>query len=66
MPGLAKEIVDNNADGAINFKGFAVGNPYTNAFTNKVAQYQAYYSHGTIPAPLYNKWMNKVRGARET
>lgn len=59
MPGLAKEIVDNNADGAINFKGFAVGNPYTNAFTNKVAQYQAYYSHGTIPAPLYNKWMNK-------
>ena len=59
MPSLALEIVQNNADNAINFKGFAVGNPYTNAFTNKVAQYQAYYSHGTIPAPLFNRWMGQ-------
>jgi len=41
MPQLAKEIVDNNADGAINFKGFLVGNPFTNMFTNNNAQYVA-------------------------
>ena len=59
MPTLAKEIVDNNADGAINFKGFAVGNPYTNAQTNKIAQYTASYQHGALPAPLFNKWLDK-------
>ncbi|GMI40694.1 hypothetical protein TeGR_g1485 [Tetraparma gracilis] len=59
MPTLAKEIVDNNADGAINFKGFAVGNPYTNAFTNKIAQYTAQYQHGALPAPLFNRWLDK-------
>jgi len=51
-----RSAVDNNADGAINFKGFAVGNPYTNAFTNNVAQYRAYYYNGLVPAPTYKKW----------
>lgn len=59
MPELAKEIVTSNVDGAINFKGFAVGNPYTDAFTNRIAQYQAYYSHGTLPGPLYDRWASK-------
>jgi carboxypeptidase C (cathepsin A) len=56
MPQLAKEIVDHNDDGAINFKGLAVGNPYTNAFQNTVAQYTAYYHRGVVPAPIFNEW----------
>lgn len=36
MPTLAKRIVDENALGVnphVNFKGFAVGNPYTNPYS---------------------------------
>lgn len=56
LPTLAKEIVDNNGDSAINFKGFAVGNPYTNGFTNNVAQFRALYSHGVVPPPIFKEW----------
>ena len=36
MPTLAKFIVESNAAGGnddLNFKGFAVGNPYTNPYS---------------------------------
>jgi carboxypeptidase C (cathepsin A) len=36
MPTLAKEIVDQNSAGSrpkLNFKGFAVGNPYTDVYS---------------------------------
>jgi carboxypeptidase C (cathepsin A) len=65
LPELAKEIVDNNADGSLNFKGFAVGNPYTDAYSNTVAQFEAYYSHGLLPQPLYTKWATLCSESRE-
>ena len=39
MPTLAKQIVDQNTAGTqprLNFKGFAVGNPYTNTYSGLV------------------------------
>ena len=40
MPTLAKQIVDSNAQGTnfvLNFKGFAVGNPYTDPYSGTPA-----------------------------
>jgi len=40
MPTLAKQIVDSNAEGknfVLNFKGFAVGNPYTDPYSGTPA-----------------------------
>ena len=65
MPQLAKQIVDNNDDKSINFKGFAVGNPYTNAFTNNRAQFRAYYFHGLVPAPVAMKWEAECTDSQE-
>jgi len=43
MPMLAYEIVTHNQDKKINFKGFAVGNPYTYDFTNNIAQFDKFW-----------------------
>eukprot|EP00636_Phaeomonas_parva_P003127 CAMPEP_0118850102 /NCGR_PEP_ID=MMETSP1163-20130328/117_1 /TAXON_ID=124430 /ORGANISM="Phaeomonas parva, Strain CCMP2877" /LENGTH=500 /DNA_ID=CAMNT_0006782303 /DNA_START=115 /DNA_END=1617 /DNA_ORIENTATION=+ len=60
MPTLAKYILDNNADedekGHISFQGFAVGNPYTEAFTNNVAQFETYWGHQIIPYQPFLEW----------
>jgi len=61
MPTLAYEIVQNNpASGPdrINFKGFAVGNPYTDAFTNNLGQFEKFYGEQIIPKPLWTKYLN--------
>ena len=56
MPTTAKYIVDNNKDNAINFKGFLVGNPFTNPLENAVGQYGTYYGHQLVPQPLWLDW----------
>lgn len=57
IPQLTKEILDRNQDGSINFKGFLVGNPFVDYWSNMVTMYAAFYSHGLLAKPLYQKWV---------
>jgi carboxypeptidase C (cathepsin A) len=50
--------LDRNSDGFINFKGMMVGNPFVDPYSNTIAQFQAWYSHGLLPAPVYHKWLD--------
>jgi hypothetical protein len=46
MPTLAKQIVDSNKAGGqpiLNFKGFAVGNPYTNVYSGTEAMIDTFW-----------------------
>jgi hypothetical protein len=56
IPHLAKEILDQNTDDSINFRGFMIGNPYVDPFSNDVTMIQTYYMHGLIALPLFQKW----------
>ena len=53
---MTKEILTRNTDGFVNFRGFMVGNPFVDPFTNEVTQFQSYYAHGLLAKPLYDKW----------
>ncbi|CAM9570665.1 unnamed protein product [Scytosiphon promiscuus] len=66
MPQLAEEILTRNdkvkKDGSapvINFSGFLVGNPYTDARSNQVAQFDAYWGDQLLPKPAYDKWRKR-------
>lgn len=65
MPELANEIMDKNVDGSIKFKGFALGNPYVDPFSNGATMYQAFYSHGLISDLVYRPW-ERLCTSRET
>ena len=62
MPTTAKYIVDNNKNGAINFKGFLVGNPFTNTIENSIGSLGTYYGHQLLPQPLWLQWEQKCLG----
>ena len=56
MPQLAKVIVDENSKGLnnhLNFKGFAVGNPYTDKYSGTPAMVETLWGHQLLPAPAY-------------
>jgi len=60
MPTLAKEIVDQNSAGKnpiLNFKGFAVGNPYTNTYSGTPAELDTYWGHQLVAQPTYNAYV---------
>jgi len=57
MPTLAKQIVDMNTAAEqpkLNFKGFAVGNPFTESYSAMPAMMQTYWGHQLISAPVWN------------
>lgn len=56
MPTLAKYIVDHNTDNAINFKGFAVGNPFTSKATNGLGEFNTLYGHQLVSKPRFESW----------
>ncbi len=61
MPTLAQQIVDENAKGvntALNFKGFAVGNPFTTVWSGIPASLQTYWGHQLIAKPTWDKYNN--------
>lgn len=65
IPTLAKEIVDQNAAGAnpkLNFKGFAVGNPYTNVYSGTPAMIDTYWGHQLVAKPLYDQYNAACNG----
>ena len=58
IPHLAKEILSHEDDENhnFNFRGFLVGNPYVDPFSNDVTMIQTYYMHGLIAFPLFMEW----------
>jgi len=54
---VTKEILTRNTNGLINFRGFMVGNPYVDPFTNTLTQFRAFYFHGLVAKPLYDAWI---------
>lgn len=67
MPTLAKYIVDSGAiaSGAINFRGFAVGNPYTDPVENAIGSIDTLYGHAMVPHPVYEKWRALCRNGKD-
>jgi len=66
MPTLAKYIVDQNTAGvnpALNFKGFAVGNPYTTFYSGTPAMLQTYWGHQVIAKPTWDKYTEECLNA---
>lgn len=60
MPTLAKEIVDQNAAGVnpvLNFKGFAVGNPYTDVYSGTPAMIDTFWGHQLVAKPTYDTYL---------
>jgi len=60
MPTLALQIVKANAAGVsgpvVNFKGFAVGNPYTTIFSGSAAMFETFWGHQLVPLPLMQQY----------
>jgi carboxypeptidase C (cathepsin A) len=62
MPTLANEIINYN-DGQeyvqhqLNFKGFAVGNPYTDYYSGVGAEMETYWGKQLLPKPLWDKYL---------
>jgi carboxypeptidase C (cathepsin A) len=56
IPQLALDILRRDYESKIAFKGFLVGNPYVDPYTNEIKQFEAYYSHGLIAKPLFEHW----------
>jgi carboxypeptidase C (cathepsin A) len=62
MPTLAKQIVDENTAAAasgnpvLNFKGFAVGNPYTTPYSGTPAMFDTFWGHQLLAKPTYDAY----------
>uniref|UniRef100_A0A7S2G3G5 Carboxypeptidase n=1 Tax=Octactis speculum TaxID=3111310 RepID=A0A7S2G3G5_9STRA len=67
IPTLTKQIVAGS-DSDINFKGFAVGNPYTDPVENMRGMFGSLYGHSLLPGPLYTQWEKECgeKGGVET
>ena len=62
MPTLANEIINYNdaqeySQEKLNFKGFAVGNPYTDYYSGVGAEMETYWGKQLLPKPLWDKYV---------
>jgi carboxypeptidase C (cathepsin A) len=59
MPTLADEIVNYNeqSENKLNFKGFAVGNPYTDYYSGVGAEMETYWGKQLLPKPSWDKYV---------
>lgn len=60
MPTLADTIIkynDNIQQNKINFKGFAVGNPYTDYYSGTGAQMETYWGKQLLPKPTWDIYL---------
>jgi carboxypeptidase C (cathepsin A) len=73
LPALSKEIVDANAaaitagesEGPVpNFKGFAVGNPYTTFYSGIPAAYETLWGHQLIAKPTWDGYQENCVNRR--
>jgi len=61
MPTLANEIIQYNMKSSVeplNFKGFAVGNPYTDYYSGVGAEMETYWGKQLLPKPSWDKYVN--------
>jgi carboxypeptidase C (cathepsin A) len=63
MPTLANEIINYNdaqeySWHRLNFKGFAVGNPYTDYYSGVGAEMETYWGKQLLPKPLWDKYVD--------
>jgi len=58
MPQLALLIAKEDTLNEINFKGFAVGNPWAYPAFDWPAFNEMYYYRGLLPQPLYDRWLD--------
>ena len=71
MPTLAKQIVDENSAAAttgkpvLNFKGFAVGNPYTDPYSGTPAMFDTFWGHQLLPKPTYDAYQEKCVNSKK-
>jgi carboxypeptidase C (cathepsin A) len=59
MPTWAQAIVQGNAAGVnpkINFKGFMVGNPFTDQTSNNYGTFTTFYGHQLVAKPQFDSW----------
>lgn len=61
MPQLTREILNRDVKRHINLKGMMVGNPYVDPYTNARTMFEAWYHHGLLPWPLYDKFVRHCR-----
>ena len=60
MPTLANEIIQYNEQTTtkkLNFKGFAVGNPYTDYYSGVGAEMETYWGKQLLPKPSWDKYV---------
>jgi carboxypeptidase C (cathepsin A) len=60
MPTLANEIIQYNDAtemNKLNFKGFAVGNPYTDYYSGVGAEMETYWGKQLLPKPSWDKYV---------
>lgn len=61
MPELTDAIIkynDDNNYNKLNFKGFAVGNPYTDYYSGVGAQMETYWGKQLLPKPLWDTYID--------
>jgi len=57
IPQLALTILKESDNNDINFKGFAVGNPWAHPSVDVPAMYEMYYYRDVVPQPIYDRWL---------
>ena len=60
MATLANEIIEyneNSSNKKLNFKGFAVGNPYTDYYSGVGAEMETYWGKQLLPKPSWDKYV---------
>jgi carboxypeptidase C (cathepsin A) len=62
MPTLAQYIVENDESHTINFKGFAVGNPFTSKLSNQLGEFNTLYGHQLVSKPRFEAWQDDCSG----
>ena len=67
LPTTARYILDQpGGAAAIGFKGFFLGNPWTDPKSNAVGRVQTLYGHGLVPKPAYDKFAAACLGGETT
>lgn len=65
LPTWAKKIVDKNAkvhkSKVLNFKGFAVGNPYTDVNSGTPSMIETWWGHQIVSKPMYDQYKKCVK-----
>ena len=62
----ARTLAGNASTPALPYRGFLVGNPYTNPAENNKGMMDAIWGHGLIPTPEYREWERWCKGGDDT